>query len=160
MTDYTNFNKFQVSNIVKKWMEEEGYTVHDYKDENTDINYYIDKANTKIHIGFHKSSKDSLIIMGKITPSAEEQNMLKYLKSKDEFYSEIKIELLRMNLEVIINTIDDPDYQFIITDIVLQKTLYFDGLTKDRFYEIMTTVFNCIQILRTSFHMLGKRKND
>jgi hypothetical protein len=155
MIDFTKLDKLEVADIVKNWLEEERHTVQNFDDENSDINYLFQSGLKNINIAFPKTSKNKLIILGKIVILPDEQNVLKRLKINKEFLSDIKIDLLRLNLNVTINKTNNVYHEFIITDIIIQKAIYFDGLTKDRFYDRLTAIFNCLTIIVAKFQSFG-----
>ena len=80
MTRFENTSKEQVAKSVKQWLIDEGLPVSDYKDEQTDFNFATRQGNININVGFHKSSIDSLIIMGKIHFESQEQWSLRINK--------------------------------------------------------------------------------
>lgn len=64
-----------------------------------------------------------------------------------------------MNLDFTIDTassVGDEDVS--ISDIQIQKTVFFDGLSKDRLFDIMVSIFNCINVVRMKFVLLGRPK--
>lgn len=153
-------DKFQVAKVVKNWLIEEGLEVNDFVDASTDINYTFSQGNIKMNVGFHKTSKDSIIMGGKIALDKEEQSMLKYTKTKLEFLLDVQMAFLQMNLDFVIDANNNSYHEFSISDIKLQKTIYFDGLSKDRFFDVLSSLFNCLKILGLKFQMLGKSKSN
>jgi hypothetical protein len=84
--------------------------------------------------------------------------MLKYTKTKVEFLLDVQIAFLQQNLDFIIEPTNNRANEFSISDIKLQKTIYFDGLTKDRFFDIVSAIYNCLKILDLKFKLLGRPK--
>jgi hypothetical protein len=159
VTKYENQSKYEVANVIKEWLVEEGLPVEDFEDENTDINYATKQGGVKINIGFHKRSKNSLIVMGGVHLETQEQEMFRYTKVKREFLYDIEMFFIQMNLDYVLSS-SSKDGEFTVKDIKLQKTIYFDGLTKDRLFDIMSSIFNCLKLLKAKFLLLGKYKPE
>src|ERR1044072_739903 len=104
MSDISRMDKFQIAQLVKSWITLEGLHVQVVADSNTDVNYEFSQGLTKINVGFHKTSLDSLIIAGKIVLQPQEQSMLKYTKTKGEFLLDVQIAFLQQNLDFIIES--------------------------------------------------------
>lgn len=159
MTRFENRSKNEVAAVVKQWLLDEGLPVEDFKDENAEINYATKQSGIKINIGFHKQSKDSLIILGGIYLEPQEQEMFIYTKVKREFLYDIEMLFIQMNLDHVFSS-SSSDGEFTLEDIKLQKTIYFDGLSKDRLFDIMSSIFNCLKLLKTKFLLLGRYKPE
>jgi hypothetical protein len=158
MSDVSKMDKFQVAELVKGWLSEEGLTAQDFPDASADVAFAFSQGNSKINVGFHKTSVDSLMIIGGIILEPQEQTMLKYTKTKVEFLLDVQIAFLQQNLDFIIEPTNNRANEFSISDIKLQKTIYFDGLTKDRFFDIVSAIYNCLKILDLKFKLLGRPK--
>jgi len=148
--------KNEVISIVKRWLEEEGYSLTIEKQENVDTAFKIQKANLKITIEFHNDSKDSLIIGGQVHFDPNEQVMLRYTTTKREILFDLEIIFSILHLDISLK----PNFkkeEFTIEDIQLFRTIYFDGLTKQFFYDELTSVFNALKLLIMRFNLLGRQ---
>jgi hypothetical protein len=141
------------ANKIKSWLEEEGLEHSEISDPNTKLTFSVKSGGNVISVGFHKDSKDSIIIKSQITFSDEEQHMLKFVKTKYDIVWQLQRFLVQMRLEPIIKWNENRDA---IETLAFQRTIFYDGLTKDRFYEVLTDVFHCTNIIRESFVRLGK----
>ncbi len=142
--------------MVREWLEEEGLSVEYLDDEDTDVRCVVIKDNIILNIGFLKASKDSLIVSGKIGLQPYEQDMLRL--TKRELIYDLEIVFLKMNLDFTIDTNNSLDNGFSISDMQIQKTVFFDGLSKDRLFDIMVSIFNCMNVLKMKFNLLGATK--
>jgi hypothetical protein len=138
------------ANKIKSWLEEEELEHSEISDPNTKLTYSVKSGGNVISVGFHKDSKDSIIIKSQMTFSDEEQHLLKFVKTKYDVVWQLQRFLVQMRLEPIIKWNENRDA---IETLAFQRTIFYDGLTKDRFYEVLTDVFHCI---RESFVRLGK----
>ncbi|HYY71429.1 MAG TPA: DUF2299 family protein [Nitrososphaeraceae archaeon] len=137
---------------VRKWIKEEAYEFYERPDIETKLTIDIEENKyTIISIAFHKDSLDSIIIAANMEFNEKEQNMLKSLKNRNEIVWDIRKFLIQMHL--------DPRFPIItdnIKEIYFQKILFFDNLTKDRFFEVLTDISNSISFIRGTFLNLGQ----
>ncbi len=156
MKEAANKNKKEVVNMVKDWLEEEGLTIEYVDDEDADVNCVVIKDNIILNIGFLNASKDSLIVTGKAGLQLYPQDVPEATKLKKESLLDLEIVFLQMSLDFTINTTDGVDNDVTISDIQIQKTIFFDGLSKDRLFDVMVSIFNCVNVVRMKFSLLGK----
>ena len=142
--------------MVKDLLEEEGLTTEYLDDEDTDVNCAVVKDNILLNIAFLKAAKDSLIVSGKVGIRPDPQDVLESTKLKRESLYDLEIVFLQMNLDFTIDDTNSAGDEFSISDIQIQKTVFFDGLSKDRLFEIMVSIFNCISVVRKKFVLLGR----
>ncbi len=145
--------------MVKDWLEEEGLAIEYLDDEDTDVKCGIIKDNIILNIGFLKASKDSLIVSGKVGLQLYEQDLQELAKLKRDSLYDLETVFLQMNLDFTIDTTGSPDKEISISEIQIQKTIFFDGLTKDRLFDIMVSIFNCMNVVRMKFSILGMNKS-
>jgi hypothetical protein len=157
MSRFDSLTKEEVANQVRRWIIEEGVPVNDFSDDQTDFHFVITRGSTVVNIGFHKTSIDSLIVLGGFHFAPQEQSVFRYTKTKREMLYDLEISFLHMNLDFILN-INNEQQEFSIEDIKLQKTIYFDGLTKDKLFDVMSAIFNCLKALRLKFELLGRQR--
>jgi hypothetical protein len=122
-------SKQEAADTVEKWLKEEDYDVTLVPDESADYNFMIVKGYMVLNVGFHKRSRDSLIVAGKIifTP-----------------YSLVTTPL-------------KENGEYSLEDIRLSKTLYFDSLTKQSFFDSLIGIFHCLRLIVTKFEILGRK---
>ena len=136
---------------IKKWLREEGLNPTDRVNPNTNVTFDISVHENLISVGFHKTSRDSIIIGTNIIFSDDEQKMLKFLKSRNDILWDLQKFLVQLHLEPTFKWNKDS-----LEKISFQKTLYFDNLTKDRFYEVLGDCFHSINVIREGFLNLGR----
>lgn len=141
------------ANKIKDWLREEGLEPSEISEPNTKITYSVKSGGNVISIGFHKNSKDSIIIKSQMAFGDEEQKMFKFVKTRYDIVWELQRFLVQMRLEPIIKWNESRDA---IESLAFQRTIFYDGLTKDRFHEVLTDVFHCTNIIRESFVRLGR----
>jgi hypothetical protein len=147
-------SKQEAVELVKKWLLEEEYNITSVPNENADYNFRITKMNMIMNVVFHKRSEDSLIIAGNLTFGSEEQAMLRYTITKRELLFDIEMLCTQLNLAFVMNPVKDKG-EYSLEDIGLSKTLYFDGLTKQGFFDSLNAMFNSLRLIISKFLMLG-----
>ena len=148
-------SKQEAVDVVKKWLKEEEYEVSLVPDETTDYNFIIVKGYMVLNIGFHKTSNDSLIVGGKIRFNPEEQSIIKYITTNLELLYDIDIICAQLNLELVTTPVKENG-EYSLEDIRLFKTLYFDGLTKQSFFDSLVGIFHCLRLIVAKFDILGR----
>jgi hypothetical protein len=148
-------SKQEAVDVVKKWLQEEEYDITSISNETTDYNFRIAKMNMVMNVAFHKRSEDSLIIAGNLTFGPEEQAMLRYTITKREVVFDIEMLCTQLNLEFSMNPVKHKG-EYSLEDISLSKTLYFDGLTKQSFFDSLNAMFNCLRLIISKFLMLAQ----
>lgn len=156
MSRFDSLTKEDVAKQVKRWIIEEGLPVEDFPDDKIDFNFVITRGTTKINIGFHKTSIDSIIVAGNLHFEEYEQSMIRNMKTKREMLYDLEMVFLQMKLDFILN-ITTKNQEFTIEDIKLQKTIYFDGLTKDKLFDVISAIFNSLKVIGLKFELLGRQ---
>jgi hypothetical protein len=159
LKEAANKNKKDVAHMVKDWLEEEGLAIEYLDDEDTDVKCVIIKDNIILNVGFLKASKDSLIVSGKVGLQVYEQDIQELAKIKRDSLYDLETVFLQMNLDFNVDTTGSSDKDISISDIQIQKTIFFDGLTKDRLFDVMVSIFNCMNVVRMKFNLLGMNKS-
>jgi hypothetical protein len=150
-------SKEEAVEIVKKWLEEEQYEVRLVPDESTDYNFMIVKGYMVLNVGFHKRSTDSLIVGGKIRFNPQEQSIIKYTTTKLELLYDIEIICAQLNLELVTTPVKEKENgEYSLEDIRLFKTLYFDGLTKQSFFDSLIGIFHCLRLIVAKFDIIAR----
>jgi hypothetical protein len=157
MSKFENASKDEVAKTVKHWLIDEGLPAKDFEDPNSDYNFETIHGKRNIHVAFHKTSRDSLIIAGKVYFGPAEQGMLRYTKTKREILFDVETLFIMKEVDFLLEAITEHK-EFTIENIKLQKTIFFDGLSKDRFFNVLHQISNCLQLLMLQFLLLGRAK--
>lgn len=153
MVDFKS--KQEAVDTVNRWLKEEEYEVSLVPDESTDYNFMIVKGYMVLNIGFHKRSSDSLIVGGKIRFNPEEQSIIKYITTNLELLYDIDIICAQLNLELVTTPVKENG-EYSLEDIRLFKTLYFDGLTKQGFFDSLIGIFHCFRLIVAKFDIIAR----
>ena len=148
-------SKQEAIDTVKRWLKEEEYEVSLVPDESTDYSFMIVKGYMVLNVGFHKRSSDSLIVGGKIRFNPEEQSIIKYITTNLELLYDIDIMCAQLNLELVTTPVKENG-EYSLEDIRLFKTLYFDGLTKQGFFDSLIGIFHCFRLIVAKFDIIAR----
>ena len=148
-------SKQEAVDTVKRWLKEEEYEVSLVPDETTDYNFMIVKGYMVLNIRFHKTSSDSLIVGGKIRFNPEEQSIIKSITTNLELLYDIDIICAQLNLELVTTPVKENG-EYSLEDIGLFKTLYFDGLTKQSFIDLLIGIFHCFRLIVAKFDIIAR----
>ena len=154
LTKFQNANKEVVAMTVKQWLQEEELALHDINSDKTDFYFAFKQGNINMNVGFYKKRKDSLIVSGNLEFGPQEQKMTRYARTKKELSYDIEKIFIQMNLDYVLKS-NIIDGEFTVDDIILRKTIYFDGLSKDKFFDITSSIYNCFKILVGKLMLLG-----
>src|SRR5215217_7902667 len=132
-------SKQEAVDTVKRWLKEEEYEVSLVPDETTDYNFMIVKGYMVLNIRFHKTSSDSL----------------KSITTNLELLYDIDIICAQLNLELVTTPVKENG-EYSLEDIGLFKTLYFDGLTKQSFIDLLIGIFHCFRLIVAKFDIIAR----
>lgn len=135
---------------INHWFIQEGIPPIQVQDKNTSVAFEVQSGRTIIRIGFHKTSTDSIIIASGLKFTPEEQKMLSYLKTKREVVWDLERFLIQMHLEPIFL----PD-KIDLKEIKIQRTIYFDALTKNKLFEVTADIYQAMRAIRETFLNIG-----
>ncbi len=160
MKEVAHKNKKEVANAFKDWLEEKGLAIEYLDDEDTGVNCIVVKDSIMLNVSFLKASKDSLIVSGKVGIQPYHEDMQESTKLERGSLYDLEIVFLRMKIDFTIDDTNSVQEGFSISDIQIQKTVFFDCLSKDRLFDIMVSIFNCLNVVRMKFILLGRTKSS
>jgi len=144
----------EYSNKIRQWLKEQGCVKPIERfDEDTKLSLDITYDGDTITISFLKDQIDSIAIATKLPVPEDLQKMIKHLKNKEDIILDLKRFLY--NLHFSPNFTRD-EQEGTITQIYFQKIIYFDALTKDKFFEAISDISNSIAYIRETFLRIGK----
>jgi hypothetical protein len=135
--------------MVLKWLNEDHYEPEDRTHLNPNSSYLAVvkvSENQAFNVLFPKDPLDKVIIIQVASMDGEYKKAYRALPALDQnrFYFDLKISLLQLgvifSLEKGVRTLES---------VQVNKVIYFDGLTKDRFFDAVFTVTHAIEVART-----------
>ena len=148
-TDNTNNNKAEISNKIRQWLQEEGYDFNPFEDPYNDFCFEIKTPDDDvILIGMRKDRKDSITIYARSDLSKLDRQAFSTLHThtKDEFVYAFTSSLLGLNLLFdILPNIEHMEY------LQIQKCIFFDGLTKNLFFDTIDRVLAGKDLARIAY---------
>jgi hypothetical protein len=152
-------NKTQVSNKINQWLKEEKYSFVPFELPYFDFGLEIkEPRNDIIRIGMETDKKDSVIVYTRIDFDPLEGKAYSTLQTdmKHEFIYALASGLLGLNLLYHIH----PDIEH-LEYLDIRKYIFFDGLSKDRFFNTIDRVLSGKGLARLAyFKYLPKPKGS
>lgn len=141
--------KSEVIDKIWNWIDEEKYDFKALEEPCAGSPIQIEfLKNRYIIVWVEKDKNDSVLVFARINFSPEEQKVFAHLKEdkKKEFFFAIITPLMEMNLRHSVHPNPDKAEYFHI-----EKRIYFDGLTKDRFFDTVEKVYKGMGIVKSTY---------
>jgi hypothetical protein len=143
---------------VIRWLREEGYKPEDVTDKHPDTVYFAKvmiNERSGFHVGFSTKNLDSVVISEMIALDKDYQNAYRLLPALDQtdFFYDLKLALLQMN---VMFNLENGFRQ--LQSVTVYKPIYFDGLTKDKFFDTIYSVHHAIEIARTKLGVFRNKR--
>jgi hypothetical protein len=143
----TNGKKETIDKI-KRWINEEELNSNTSDDPYADFHTDIRFGSSKVNLIISKNKVDSIIVCTKSVFSVLDQKAFSGLSkdNKRSFMLGLKFSLSRLNIQYAIA----PDENK-VESIYMQKVVYFDGLSKDRLFEVIMSIVSAISIVNLTY---------
>jgi hypothetical protein len=133
----------------KQHEKEEGYKPEEKTHMRKDLNYLAAVKVSKdkgFNVIFRAKPLDRVDIMEMLSMNEKYKKAYKALSAlrQNSFYFDLKVSLLQMN---VMFSMQKGIRE--LESIQVSKPIYFDGLTKDRFFDTIFTVGHAVEIVRT-----------
>lgn len=137
--------KKEVIERITRWINEEHYLIRmqTYKDRYADFHAAVQYNRYKVSIIIRKDRKDMVSIVSRQNFSDQDKKIFSHLREekKKPFFEDLEFSLLPMNISYSVH----PDRNK-MEYVHLEKSIYFDGLTKDRFYDSIFAVVRALHM--------------
>ena len=153
LDDGTNSLRIQII----EWLTEEGYTPNSKEDITDSNDFLLDVFVQLINITIAKPKFYKRIVIGTgVILSDEDQRLYKSLNQqvRREFKFEVLRDLLTMNLAF---SSKPQDFENEFNSVQVMDTIYYDGLSKDRLFSVISNVIRGYALLMLNFekYILG-----
>jgi hypothetical protein len=143
-------DKTQVSNKVRQWIEDEGFQLLPEEDPYNDFTFKIRYSeNETAYVLMRKDRKDSITVYARSDFSPLDRKAFSNLPpgKKREFINAISASLFNLNLHFEFQpNVEQMKYLHI------KKDIFFDGLTKDRFFDTICKVLSGMQLANMAYY--------
>lgn len=149
--------KKEVIDKIRRWISEEGLNSASIDNAYADFHVDIGINSFKVNVIINKNKIDSLIIYTKSDFSTLDQKAYSGLSKDDKrsFTLDLKFSLSQLNIAYAIQ----PDENN-IKSIYMQKVIYFDGLTKDKFFDTIFYIVSGINVVSLTYEEHLHSKSD
>jgi hypothetical protein len=141
-----------VKNRVKTMLSGEGFQIKEIKDANTHFNFMTVVGGLPYHVFQNINKRDNIFIAGsfKIPPRQVSSYSKMEQTQKKEFFWNLRISLLTRQ------TLGDfkikPNPPEKIEEVFLSsKPVFYDGLTKEKFFSTLFEIHKCAMMVRWMF---------
>jgi hypothetical protein len=143
----------QTRQKIMKWLQDEKWRYNIEKDDDSIFNLVVhpnESDNVKVIITDVQAQKIAIITR----ISFREMDITAYVRlsesAKREFLMSLEILLIQIN--IIYRVFPNPPHE--IHGMELQRNIYFDGLTTDKFFDSIVALLRGLRIFRMSYHSL------
>lgn len=137
--------KKQVIEKITCWINEEHYHSDMRTSEvpHADLNIAVRYNRYNVSVILRKDRKDMVSIVSRQNFSAQDKRIFSQLteEKKKLFFEDLEFSLLPMNVSYMVH----PDRN-VLEYVHIEKSIYFDGLTKDRFYDSIFAVVRALHM--------------
>jgi hypothetical protein len=148
-----SIGKKEVIEKTQKWLNEE--SVDFTTEENPYLYFRIDTKNPNQTIILHKNKPDSIEFLTIANLEKEDQKAYVASKNKEEKLR-IMWDLQRSLLEINVGYKIEKDLEN-LESIIINKTIYFDGLTKDKFMDARFALLRGFSLVQLMLQQLRGR---
>jgi hypothetical protein len=154
----TEDNKKQVSSKISQWIQDEAFQLLPEEDPYTDLALKIKYSeNETAYVIMRKDRIDSITVYTRSDFSPLDQKAFSSLSSskKGEFIDAITASLFNLNLHFRFHP--NPEQ---MQSLEIKKNIFFDGLTKDRLFEVVDRVLSGMELAHTAYFKYFPNQND
>jgi len=128
----------EVGKRIEKWLVDEEFSVSSVADENAHFFYKVTKdGGVTLSVLQRQNKTDSILIVSDVSLTDEDQKKLAPMPEKDRrsMLLDIRMDLLSTEWKTI----------------RVSKSIFYDGLSKDRFFETMDIVMRAVLLIVFTF---------
>jgi len=147
--DDINSVKEEAINNIRTWLKEENISSRNIDDEYSDFHVVATVSQThNIDLVIRKDRMDSVTIAQNMNLSDDDKKAFIHLTKdkKKEFIQDLKSSLLYIGVDYTIQP-DKERLEFVH----VSRIIYFDGLTKDRLFDILSNVLRAMEMVRLKY---------
>jgi hypothetical protein len=143
-------NKTQWRNKISQWIQDEGFPLLPEENPYNDFAFKIKYSeNETAYVVMRKDRKDSITVYTRSDFSPLDRKAFSNLPSgkKREFIDAIAASLLNLNLHFRFH----PNHEQ-MESLEITKDIFFDGLTKDRLFEVIDRILSGMQLAHMAYY--------
>ncbi len=135
--------------IIEEWLDDEGFSCWKLSDKKSCFSFKIAKDEyPPLMVLQPKGRYDSVLVTGNVRFSSEDQKKLSALPEQEKNFLLFDLRMVLLSTEC--RSQFTPSLKS-WDSIRLSKTVFYDGLTKDRFFEIVDVVSRAISSVILTF---------
>ena len=138
MEEILRMSPIQIGEMVKEWLEDDGYIIENAGLMNTDFGWSFTTLNHKIYVLKVKNRRDSIIVTGSFVLGKDKEKILKNPLTSELFY-QLSMKYLELGLDYFFR----PNFQS--PDLIeICSPIHYDKLTKNQLAANINTIRNAV----------------
>jgi hypothetical protein len=139
----------EVGKRIEAWLDDEGFSVWKFAGESSRFSFKTTRDECPPLLVLQPQSKaDSLLVMSDVRFTDEGQEKLLALPKKEREFMLFDLKMVLLSTECRCQFIPSSESW---TAIRISKPVFYDGLSKDRFFETMDTVARAVSLVILTF---------
>lgn len=138
-----------VKKKIEKWLLDEGFTVWEFADEDSHFAYKANRDDClPLSIFQPQNKNDSILVVGDIRLSEESQEKLLAVPEEERKFMLYEFRMVLLSTECRWRFVPPSESW---KSIQISKAIFYDGLSKDRFFETVDIVTRAISSTLLAF---------
>ncbi len=138
-----------VQKRIEKWLLDEGFSVWEFADDDSHFSYKANRDDLlPLSIFQPQNKNDSIIVVGDIRLSEESQKKLSAVSEEERKFMLYEFKMVLLSTECRWQLSPSPESWKAIR---VSKSVFYDGLSKDRFFETVNVVTRAISSVILAF---------
>lgn len=139
----------EVGERLEEWLEAEGFTVWKFADEDSRFSLKVTRDEYPPLLVLQPQSKaDSILVTGDVRLTDKGQEKLVALPEKEREFMLFDLRMVLLSTECRCQFVPSSKSWKIVR---VSKPVFYDGLTKDRFFETVDTVARAVSLVILTF---------
>ncbi len=140
---------YAVGRKIEKWLGDEGFNTWKSAEDNSHFSYKATRDDCQPLLVFQPQSKtDSFQVAGDMKLTRESQNKLREIPEKQRRFMLFDFKMALLSTECHWQFTPSPESWKTVR---VSKTVFYDGLSKDRFFETVDAVTRAMSVVILTF---------
>jgi hypothetical protein len=136
-----SFDREKIREDILDWLKPEGWNIKILNQPNTYFTCFVSQSKDSGFFVIIENVINRVDIMTKIRFSEEDREWYRLNEDKHKFWLELKPNLMHMGIMTLVT----PDLDN-LESVELSKTVYFDGLTQNEFFDAIFAVTDALAL--------------
>lgn len=130
---------------IAEWLGDEGFNLWKFPDEDAHFSYKVSRGDSHpLVVRQLKNQTDSIQIAGDVRVNAANQNKLQTIPDNEKRFLLFDFRMVLLSTGCRWQFLPSPESW---ETLHISKTVFYDGLTKDRFFEVLEVVTRAMSLV-------------